>query len=234
MGYDLPDELIDELNYGNTASFLKEAVPKINFKDVPQFKDVDLDEIESYIKGYIAYCYLSKEDELSQHIFIRLITGKLNTFLLVTFINEFIKVFINSKTTDNEITDSVKLSRDRYTNLIKYCKSKSFAKLSKKYDEVYYNEANSAILKGNLEITPKQLVTLMKCAIIEEKEDKESEFNKSGIIGDYNSLADIINAVYYIYCQCALSFDDRKAVVEDDVDVLDEVLSIVDANGLSR
>lgn len=153
---------------------------------------------------------------------------------IVPLLGEFCDIVIKSSLSDQAIKNQVAEARIRYITLIKNCFKKEYKELSEKYDKMYYSESIKLIQNEVLEIEPEHLVSLAKCALIEEKTNPNGSLVKEGIIGDFANFEEVVIKVYYLYLNSILSFEERKEQVTYNIQTIKDIISIIRENGFSR
>lgn len=198
MDFEIPEFLKDELLYQELSDKIEQVVGFTNYTGIPQLKNVPKDEFAQYIRGFIAYRYLCLDTDQERSYYLDFLKNDSVFNTIVPLLGEFCDIVIKSSLSDQAIKNQVAEAKIRYITLVKNCFKKEYKELSEKYDKMYYSESIKLIQNEVLEIEPEHLVSLAKCALIEEKTNPNGSLVKEGIIGDFANFEEVVIKVYYL------------------------------------
>lgn len=227
MNYIIPDFLKDELFFGDLSTRVDNALSNYNFSLIPQFQNVDMDEISKKFKAYICYRYLLIDSDIEQYVFLKIIKSYEVDYFINPLINQFITINVSSSIRDETIKQYIDESKRLYFKMIRNCMSKRFLELSEKYNDYFKGETSLYMNQNGLNINPNVLNTITKCAIIESK--RNPNFGP-----DFTSVDDAIDYAYNLYYQRSISFKERKEEVEFNKQILNDINIILEKNGFTR
>ncbi|MBR5663013.1 MAG: hypothetical protein IKX00_05180 [Bacilli bacterium] len=227
MSLEVPDFLKDDILFGELSEKIHFAINFYApvFYDYPIFKNASLDEIKTVFIGYVCYQYLLIDDDITQHIFLRMLNSSEPKLRLYPLIEEFISVCLLSTKTDSNIKSDINEYKREYLKALSNIISSEYNELSKKNDEKYKKIIEDNYNSYDTDMDSGFLLTLTKCVIIESSKTKENYFS------------DIDDAIMYaleLYYKQSITFEERKNVVVDQRRVLDIIRTILEENELTR
>ena len=223
MPYEIPGFLKDELLFGELSDKIDAAINSFEniFKEYPMFANESLEDIKSAFIGYICYTYLLIDDEMTQYVFLKTLKSSEPTMRLYPLMEEYIATCLLSNKSDESIKNDLDEFQKEYLRTLGNIISKDFQILSEKNDEEYKKIIEQNYVDYDTDIDPGLLLILTKCVIIENKKSNEVYFK------------DVDEAILYaleLYYKQTITFEERKAAVLNQQQVLDVIKNILKCN----
>lgn len=225
--YIIPDEFKHEIFYGSLSTTIDSALNTFNFSRLPLFEKLNKTEISNGFRAYLCYIYISFESDIEQYTFLRLVKTKEGETYIISLIKDYIKVNITSTFTDEFLVHLEKDSKEKYFSMLRNTMSKSYMALSKAFDNEYLKLVKSYIDMNDVNINPKLLLTLTKCAIIESR-------RRPALEREFLDVKDAIDYAYLLYEDQVITFKERKQEVEINKKIMEGIDNIIDINGFDR